>query len=146
MPFGAFLSELPGLNQKLKVPKWVCRSTLASFCNGPPFFAIFGPARGQIFGKTVRKTRAEKKNIFHPSSQAPGPGPGLVPPGPRPGPLRRRMENLNKRLEKFEKIVKQNVKNIGKIAFWGLSLGTSRFEPKVKSSKMGLSIDPRQFL
>ena len=24
--------------QKLKVPKWVCRSTLASFCYGQPFF------------------------------------------------------------------------------------------------------------
>ena len=45
----------PGLSQKLKVPKWVCRSTLANFCNGPPFFAIFGPARGQIYGKIAEK-------------------------------------------------------------------------------------------
>ena len=88
--------------QKSKVPKWVCRSPLASFCNGPPFFVIFGPARGQIFGKKAEKIAKnrwifaffgpirlekpvlKKKNIFHPSSQAPGPGPGLVPPGPRP--------------------------------------------------------------
>ena len=45
----------PGLIQKSKVPKWVCRSPLASFCNGPPFFAIFGPDRGQIFGKRPKK-------------------------------------------------------------------------------------------
>ena len=48
-------SSHAGLTQKLKVPKWVCRSTLASFCHGPPFFAIFGPARGQIFAKKVEK-------------------------------------------------------------------------------------------
>ena len=53
----------PGLIQKLKVPKWVCRSPLASFCNGPPFFAIFGPARGQIFGKTAEKI-AKNRWIF----------------------------------------------------------------------------------
>ena len=45
----------PGLTQKSKVPKWVCRSTLANFCNDPPFFAIYGPARDQIFGKTAEK-------------------------------------------------------------------------------------------
>ena len=45
----------PGLTQKLKVPKWVCRSTLASFCNEPSLFAIFGSARGQIFGKNAEK-------------------------------------------------------------------------------------------
>ena len=45
----------PGLSQKLKVPKWVCRSTLANFCNEPTLFAIFGPARGQIFGKKAEK-------------------------------------------------------------------------------------------
>ena len=44
-----------GLSQKSKVPKWVCRSPLASFCSGQPFFAIFGPARGQIFGKKAEK-------------------------------------------------------------------------------------------
>ena len=44
----------PGLTQKSKVPKWVCRSTLAS--NGPPFFAIFGPARGQVFEKRPKKS------------------------------------------------------------------------------------------
>ena len=47
-------------------------------------------------------TRLKKKNIFHPSSQAPGPGPGPAP-GPRPGPLRRRMENLNKRVKNSKK-------------------------------------------
>ena len=40
---------------KSKVPKWVCRWTLAIFCNGPPFFAIFGPARGQIYKKKAEK-------------------------------------------------------------------------------------------
>ena len=50
-----FLPGNPGLIQKLKVPKWVCRSSLASFCHGQPFSAIFGPARGQIFGKTHEK-------------------------------------------------------------------------------------------
>ena len=44
-----------GFVQKLKVPKWVCRSTLASFCNDQPFFAIFGPARGQILEKRPKK-------------------------------------------------------------------------------------------
>ena len=55
LPFWAFYIGNPGLNQKLKVPKWVCRSTLASACNEPTLFAIFGPARGQIFGKTAEK-------------------------------------------------------------------------------------------
>ena len=50
----------PGLSQKSKVPKWVCRSTLAIFGGGQPFRAIFGPARGQIFGK---KTENIVKNI-----------------------------------------------------------------------------------
>ena len=40
----------------LKVPKWVCRWTRAVFGSGPAFFAIFGPARGQIYGKTGDKT------------------------------------------------------------------------------------------
>ena len=62
---GIFSIGLPGLTQKSKVPKWVCRSTLASFCNGPPFFAIFGPARGQIFGKKAEKiTINEGKVVF----------------------------------------------------------------------------------
>ena len=39
--------------QKSKVPKWVCRSPLASFRSGSPFFAIFDPARGQIFQKVA---------------------------------------------------------------------------------------------
>ena len=53
LPFGAFYIGIPGLIQKLKVPKWVCRSTLASFCSDPPFFAIFGPARGQIYREKI---------------------------------------------------------------------------------------------
>ena len=55
--------ENPGWSQKLKVPKWVCRSPLASFCNGPPFFAIFGPARGQIFRKTAEKIAKNRWKI-----------------------------------------------------------------------------------
>ena len=55
----ALLPQNPGLIQKLKVPKWVCRSTLASFCHGQPFRAIFGPARGQIYGKWPKN----KKNM-----------------------------------------------------------------------------------
>ena len=51
------------VTQKSKVPKWVCRSTLASFCNGQPFFAIFGPARGQIFLKNYEKI-VENRLIF----------------------------------------------------------------------------------
>ena len=62
------------------------------------------------------KTRAEKNIIFHPSSQAPGPGPGPAPPGTQAQGLRRRMENLDKRVENI-------VKNAGKIAFLG-PLGT----------------------
>ena len=49
--FSWFYTGNPGLIQKLKVSKCVCRSTLASVCNEPTFFSIFGPARGQIFGK-----------------------------------------------------------------------------------------------
>ena len=58
--FRAFYIGIPGLIQKFKVPKWVCRWTLASVCSGQPFFAIFGPARGQIYGerpKTCKKNR-----------------------------------------------------------------------------------------
>ena len=33
----------PGLSQKLKVPKWVCRSTLASFCHEPTPFRDIWP-------------------------------------------------------------------------------------------------------
>ena len=51
--------------QKLKVPKCVCRSPLAVGEAAPTRFAIFGPARGQIFGKNAENT----KNISadHPS-------------------------------------------------------------------------------
>ena len=41
--------------QKSKVRNFFCRSPLASACNGPPFFAIFGPARGHIFGRKAEK-------------------------------------------------------------------------------------------
>ena len=57
--FVAFYIGNPGLVQKLKVLKWVCRSTLASVCNEPTLFAIFGPARGQIFGKEAEKNSKE---------------------------------------------------------------------------------------
>ena len=53
--FLVLLYRKSGFDQKLKVPKWVCRSTLASACNEPTLFAIFGPASGQIFGKKVEK-------------------------------------------------------------------------------------------
>ena len=49
------LARKAGLSQKLKVPKWVCRSPLAVGEAAPTRFAIFGPARGQIFGKKVEK-------------------------------------------------------------------------------------------
>ena len=58
LPFWIFFVwfvTVPRFEPKLKVPKWVCRSPLVSFCNGPPLFAIFGPARGQIYGKTAEK-------------------------------------------------------------------------------------------
>ena len=55
LPFLAFYIGNPGLIQKSKVSKCVCRSTLASACNEPTLFSIFGPARGQIFGKKVEK-------------------------------------------------------------------------------------------
>ena len=96
-----------GFAQKLKVPKWVCRSPLANFCNGQPFRAIFGPARGQIYGKNVEKIC--KMRVL--------------------GPLGRFFG-----------------KNAGQNAFFCLLYRKSGFDPKVKSSKMGLSIDPRQFL
>ena len=49
------LAQRPGLTQKLKVPKWVCRSPLAVGEAAQPFFAIFGPARGQIYEKRPKK-------------------------------------------------------------------------------------------
>ena len=66
LPFWAFYIGNPGLIQKLKVPKWVCRSPLASFCHGQPFFAIFGPTRGQIYGKKVEKIA--KNYLFGPKA------------------------------------------------------------------------------
>ena len=51
----AFYIGNPGLIQKLKVSNCVCRLTLASACNEPTLFAIFSPARGQIFGKNYEK-------------------------------------------------------------------------------------------
>ena len=65
-------------------------------------FAFFWPIQ-------LAKPVLKKKNIFHPSSQAPAQARARSP-GPRPGPLRRRMENLNLRLEKFEKIIEKIVK------------------------------------
>ena len=53
-----------GFAQKSKVPKGVCRSPLAIFCNGPLFFAIFGPARGQIYGKTAEKIPKNQEIAF----------------------------------------------------------------------------------
>ena len=55
LPFWAFYIGNPGLNQKLKVSRCVHRWTLASVCNKPTLFAIFGPARGQIFEKKTEK-------------------------------------------------------------------------------------------
>ena len=67
--FWAFYIGNPGLIRKLKVPKCVCRSTLASVCNDPSFLAIFGPARGQIFGKKADKIAKKSMDfcIFKPS-------------------------------------------------------------------------------
>ena len=53
-----------GFAQRLKVPKWVCRWTRAVFGSGQPFFAIFGPARGQIYGKTAEQI--EKNRVLAP--------------------------------------------------------------------------------
>ena len=53
--FRRFLPQNPGLIQKLKVPKWVCRSPLAVREAAKPFRAIFGPARGQIYWKKAEK-------------------------------------------------------------------------------------------
>ena len=44
-----------GLAQKLKVPKWVCRSPLANFRSGQPFFAIAVP-------NILEKSRENLKN------------------------------------------------------------------------------------
>ena len=63
LPFWAFYIGIPGLIQKSKVPKWVCRSPLAVGEAAPTRFAIFGPARGQIFRKKVEKI-AKKQRIF----------------------------------------------------------------------------------
>ena len=54
----------PGMSQKLKVPKWVCRSPLANFCNGPPFSAIFGRASGQIYQKISKNSKTSIKNCL----------------------------------------------------------------------------------
>ena len=60
LPFGAFYIGNPGSSQKLKVPKCVCRSTLASVRNEPTLSAIFGPARGQIFRKKAEKIEKQR--------------------------------------------------------------------------------------
>ena len=65
-----FLPKNPGLLQKLKVPKGVCRWTRVVFGSGPPFFAIFGPARAQIYGEKAEKIKTMQD---------------LVPLGPLPG-------------------------------------------------------------
>ena len=62
--FPKFKVPNPGLTQKSKVPKWVCRSTLASFCHGQPFFAIFGPARGHIFGNKAEQYRINDETLY----------------------------------------------------------------------------------
>ena len=63
LPFWVLFIGNPGLIQKLKVPKCVCRSTLANFCNEPSLFPIFGPARGQIFGKTAEKNNKKSMDF-----------------------------------------------------------------------------------
>ena len=54
MSFCVFYIGIPGLTQKLKVSKCVCRSPLAIGEAAPSSFAIFGPARGQIHGKNAK--------------------------------------------------------------------------------------------
>ena len=65
LSFWVFYIGIPGSIPKSKVPKCVCRSTLASFCNEPTLFAIFGPARGQIYGKTGKKIVKKMKEKLH---------------------------------------------------------------------------------
>ena len=60
----AFYIGNPGLIQKSKVPKWVCRQTRAVFGSGQPFRAIFGPARGQIYGKMTKKMQVLARRAF----------------------------------------------------------------------------------
>ena len=93
-----------------------------------------------------------KKLLFHPSSQAPTQAQARSP-GPRPGPLRRRMENLNLRLEKFEKIVKiyENVSFWAffynfrvyfreKMPFWAFCIGIKlNFQAVIKSAASAAS-------
>ena len=55
LPFCAFYIGTPGLTQKLKVSKCVCRSPLAVVEAASSLFAIFGSARGQIYGKKAKK-------------------------------------------------------------------------------------------
>ena len=52
--------------------------------NGNVYFWRLQAPKCAFPKSTAQKPVLKKTNIFHPSSQAPGPGPGLVPPGPRP--------------------------------------------------------------
>ena len=52
--FWAFYFGSPGLTQKLKVPKLSVDRPSPVFVTAPPFFSIFGPARGQLFEKKVQ--------------------------------------------------------------------------------------------
>ena len=50
-----------GFDPKVKSSKMgLSISPLANFCNGQPFFAIFGPARGHIYGKNAKKIGFER--------------------------------------------------------------------------------------
>ena len=51
-----------GVAQKFKMSKWICRSPLAYFRSGPPFFLIFVPTRGQIYFKKIYNGTKIKKN------------------------------------------------------------------------------------
>ena len=51
LSFWAIYIGIPGLIQKLKVSKCVCRSTLASVCNGQPFSPYLAPLGAKYLEK-----------------------------------------------------------------------------------------------
>ena len=132
----------PGLIQKLKVPKWVCRSPLASFCNGPPFFAIFGRASGQIYGKTTKKKQKIAFLVLGRRHQWPSPLQTRIPWMGFQAVMKSAASAASLGTKKSRKHAQKHAKHVQNTP---KSL-KSGFEPKAKSSKMGLSITPRQFL
>ena len=118
--------NLPNPSQTLPRPF----STIAA-----SFSAIFGSASAQIF--IYKHIQKNSQNI----------GPAV-----RPAVIKSAASAASP--EGFQAVIKSAasaaslaaekiVKNEGKIAFWGPLYRKSGFDPKVKSSKMGLSITPR---